>query len=85
MMDRISSVKEACQVAPFGNALHISCENSVELGPKIRTLLGDQIYSLDQIRPSLEDVFVALIDRPPEPLLSTTVRDQMEGKTHDID
>ncbi len=85
MMDRISSVKEACQVAPFGNALHISCEKGVELGPKIQTLLGDQKYSLCQIRPSLEDVFVALIDRPPEPLLSTTVRDQMERETHGID
>jgi ABC-2 type transport system ATP-binding protein len=63
-MERISAVKETCQVAPFGNALHISCDRETDLAPKIKGLLSGQKYSLEQITPSLEDVFVALIDRP---------------------
>jgi ABC-2 type transport system ATP-binding protein len=64
MMEKISLVKEACQVAPFGNALHISCRPETDVAPRIKALLGDQKYTLEQITPSLEDVFVALIDRP---------------------
>jgi ABC-2 type transport system ATP-binding protein len=63
-MERISAVKETCQVAPFGNTLHISCDRETDLAPKIKGLLSGQKYSLEQITPSLEDVFVALIDRP---------------------
>jgi len=64
MMDRISGVKDVCQAAPFGNTLHISCSPETDVAARIKTLLGGQKYSLEQIAPSLEDVFVALIDQP---------------------
>jgi ABC-2 type transport system ATP-binding protein len=78
-MERMASVKEACQVAPFGNALHISCDGSADLEPRIRTLMDGRKYSLEQITPSLEDVFVALIDRTLETPLYNAGRGGGEG------
>lgn len=79
MMDRISGIKDVCQVAPFGNALHISCRPETDVAPRIKALLGGQKYTLEQITPSLEDVFVALIDQPLATPLSDVGRGEREG------
>jgi ABC-2 type transport system ATP-binding protein len=62
IIEKIPDVKEA---ALFGKALHVVVENGDEALMQIRKLLPAQGYSLEsaeEIPPSLEDVFVSLIE-----------------------
>lgn len=52
-------------VAVFGGALHVTVRDPDAAAPRIRARLqerGIQVRSLDAIQPSLEDVFVAMIE-----------------------
>lgn len=60
-MERLSGLSSVCQMAPFGNALHLSCLPEVDLKPLVRNALEGQPHRLAAIEPSLEDVFVSLI------------------------
>jgi len=53
-------------VAVFGGGLHVTVENDLTAIPRIRAVLegaGIQVPILEPIEPSLEDVFVAMIER----------------------
>ena len=66
----LGTAVEALQTAPgvmdaavFGNALHLVVQNAVAAGPQLRSYLtarGIAVTRVEQIRPSLEDVFVSL-------------------------
>ncbi len=60
-MEMLSGLSGTCQMAPFGNVLHLSCPPGVDLGPLVRRSLGGRAYRMTAIEPSLEDVFVSLI------------------------
>ena len=60
-MEKLSCLSGYCQVAPFGNTLHLSCSPDVALEPLVRHALGNQSYRMISIEPSLEDVFVSLM------------------------
>ena len=50
----------------FGDGLHLTVEKGATDDEKIKELLlekGFEVYSLNRARPSLEDVFVHLIER----------------------
>jgi len=70
-IETLSAVKE---VALFGRGLHVVTEDAGRAGQEIRKLLAEQGYGVErveQITPSLEDVFVSLIearDRAEQPL-----------------
>lgn len=52
--------------AIFGSGLHVTLENGTADGEKIKDFLtekGFNVYSTEHIRPSLEDVFVRLIEQ----------------------
>src|SRR5690242_18881482 len=56
-------------VAVFGGGLHVKVENDEAAIPRIRAALdqaGIQIGSLEPITPSMEDVFVSLIEKEEE-------------------
>jgi len=53
-------------VAVFGRALHVSVLDPTDTTPRIREILaqrGIEVRRLDAIEPSMEDVFVALIEQ----------------------
>jgi ABC-2 type transport system ATP-binding protein len=53
------------EVAVFGGGLHVSVVDPEQAGPRIRSALAERgisIRSLDVIQPSMEDVFVAMIE-----------------------
>jgi len=53
--------------AVFGNALHISVANAAESAPRIGAFLRERglaLGKIEQIRPTLEDVFVSLTTNP---------------------
>jgi ABC-2 type transport system ATP-binding protein len=53
-------------IAVFGGGLHIKVENAAEAVPAIRAALeaaGIQVKTLDSIVPSMEDVFVGVIEK----------------------
>ncbi|MEW5802562.1 MAG: ABC transporter ATP-binding protein [bacterium] len=59
---KLAGVKE---VALFGQELHIVVENAASKEPAIKGLLdrmGHRVLSVEKITPSLEDVFVSLIE-----------------------
>ena len=61
-IERVSGIKE---VALFGKALHIVVQDGEGVVPVIRRFLGERGYRLERIEkitPSLEDVFVSLIE-----------------------
>ncbi len=61
-VERLPGVKE---VALFGKGLHVVAENSEAASASIRDLLigkGYRVTSVEKIVPSLEDVFVSLIE-----------------------
>jgi ABC-2 type transport system ATP-binding protein len=52
-------------VAVFGGGLHITVHDPAEAVPRIRAALAEQhigIQRLEEVQPSMEDVFVALIE-----------------------
>jgi len=56
-------------VAVFGGGLHVKVDNDEAAIPRIRAALdqaGIQIGSLEPITPSMEDVFVSLIEKEEE-------------------
>jgi ABC-2 type transport system ATP-binding protein len=61
-IERVSGIKE---VSLFGKALHIVAQDGEGVVPVIRRFLGEKGYRLERIEkitPSLEDVFVSLIE-----------------------
>ena len=53
-------------VAVFGGGLHVTVDDSVAAAPLIRERLGSlaiEVRRLESIEPSMEDVFVAMIER----------------------
>lgn len=65
-MKLLESVPGATDVAVFGGGLHVTVENDESAIPLIRQVLegaGIQVPILEPIEPSLEDVFVAMIER----------------------
>ena len=65
-MKLLDSVPGASDVAVFGGGLHVTVENDQSAIPQIRQVLeqaGIQVPILEPIEPSLEDVFVAMIER----------------------
>jgi len=65
-MKLLESVPGVGDVAVFGGGLHVTVENDTSAIPQIRKVLEDagiQVPILEPIEPSLEDVFVAMIER----------------------
>lgn len=53
-------------VAVFGNGLHVTVADPASALPRIRRILAERgllLHRLEKIEPSMEDVFVALIER----------------------
>jgi ABC-2 type transport system ATP-binding protein len=52
-------------VAVFGSGLHVTVDDAASAGARIRAALvarGIQVNRMEEIEPSMEDVFVALIE-----------------------
>ncbi len=65
-MRLLKNVAGVSDVAVFGGGLHVTVENDVSAMPRIRQVLegaGILVPILEPIEPSLEDVFVAMIER----------------------
>jgi ABC-2 type transport system ATP-binding protein len=65
-MKAIEGKKGILDIAVFGGGLHIKVENAAEAVPEIRAALeaaGIQVKALDSIVPSMEDVFVGVIEK----------------------
>ena len=65
-MKLLETLPGASDVAVFGGGLHVTVENDQSAIPQIRQVLeqaGIQVAILEPIEPSLEDVFVAMIER----------------------
>ncbi|HLG98972.1 MAG TPA: ABC transporter ATP-binding protein [Bryobacteraceae bacterium] len=65
-MRLLENVAGVSDVAVFGGGLHVTVENDQSAIPKIREALegaGIQVPILEPIEPSLEDVFVAMIEQ----------------------
>ena len=63
LLEKLPGVSD---VAVFGGGLHVTVENASEAMEKIRAALADSgvgLTSMTPIEPSLEDVFVAMIER----------------------
>ncbi len=73
-VEALQSAPGVMDAAVFGNALHLVVANAGEAMPKVRDFLsrrGIESRRIEQIRPTLEDVFVSL----------TTTRRNGEGHT----
>ena len=65
MLQEVKKIPEIKEAALFGRGLHLSVENAQQAIPVIVTALKEQKSSytrLDKIKPSLEDVFVSIIE-----------------------
>jgi ABC-2 type transport system ATP-binding protein len=65
-MKAIEKLPGVTDVAVFGGGLHVTVDNSEAAAPVIRRALGEARVSLlqmERIRPSMEDVFVAMIEQ----------------------
>jgi ABC-2 type transport system ATP-binding protein len=65
-MKALEGEKGILDIAVFGGGLHIKVENAAEAVPEIRAALeaaGIQVKTLDSIIPSMEDVFVGVIEK----------------------
>ena len=65
MLQEVKKIPEIKEAALFGRGLHLSVENAQQAIPVIVTALKEQESSytrLDKIKPSLEDVFVSIIE-----------------------
>lgn len=61
-LDLLSGISPQCRMAPFGNALSLSCEPGIDPAPLVHSRLGGRPYRLEPEEPSLEDVFSSLIE-----------------------
>jgi len=64
-INALQKVKGVRDAAVFGAGLHISVEDAVEAEPRVRAAVssaGISVSRLEKIQPSLEDVFVAMIE-----------------------
>ena len=64
-MTLLEKMPEVSDVAVFGGGLHVTVENDQAAIPQIRQALeqaGIQVPILEPIEPSMEDVFVSLIE-----------------------
>jgi ABC-2 type transport system ATP-binding protein len=64
-MDIVSKLPDVKEVALFGNRLHVVTESKEKAQPAIQAALSGQGYpvqSVERIVPSMEDVFVSLIE-----------------------
>jgi ABC-2 type transport system ATP-binding protein len=62
-VEALQSAPGVMDAAVFGNALHLVVEDAAAAGPQLRSYLEDRkiaVTRMEQIRPSLEDVFVSL-------------------------
>lgn len=62
VLEKLAGVSD---VAVFGGGLHVTVANATQAIPEIRTALeqaGITVTVLEQIQPSMEDVFVAMIE-----------------------
>ena len=65
MLQEVKKIPEIKEAALFGRGLHLSVENAQQAIPVIVTVLKEKESSytrLDKIKPSLEDVFVSIIE-----------------------
>ncbi|MGA2181510.1 MAG: ABC transporter ATP-binding protein [Bryobacteraceae bacterium] len=65
-MKAIEKLPGVTDVAVFGGGLHVTVDNSEAASPAIRGALGEagvSILRMERIQPSMEDVFVALIEQ----------------------
>jgi ABC-2 type transport system ATP-binding protein len=59
----LQSAPDVMDAAVFGNALHLVVQDATAAVPQMKKYLADQgirVGRIEQIRPSLEDVFVSL-------------------------
>jgi ABC-2 type transport system ATP-binding protein len=64
-MQQLEKIEGVSDVAVFGGGLHVTTEDASSAIPKIRSALeaaGITVSELEQILPSMEDVFVAMIE-----------------------
>ncbi len=64
-LERIESIDGIRHAALFGRELHVVAENAGQAMPAIREVLtgrGIMVHGMERILPSLEDVFVSLIE-----------------------
>ena len=62
-VELLQSAPDVMDAAVFGNALHLVVKDASAAVPELEKYLADQgitVHSIEKIRPSLEDVFVAL-------------------------
>jgi ABC-2 type transport system ATP-binding protein len=62
-VEALQSAPDLIDAAVFGNALHLVVEDAAAALPQLRSYLAERkitIQRMEQIRPSLEDVFVSL-------------------------
>lgn len=62
-LEQVEGVREA---AVFGGGLHVTVDDAEAAGPRIRRALaerGVELMRLERITPSMEDVFVAMIEQ----------------------
>ncbi len=65
-MTALQGRPEILDVAVFGSGLHVKVENAETAEAQIRAALGSasiRVDSLEPIPPSMEDVFVSLIEK----------------------
>ena len=64
-MERIEKLPEVKEAALFGKSLHVVVDDAQHAGPRIRDVLASEGFGraqIERIVPSLEDVFVSLIE-----------------------
>jgi len=62
-VETLQSAPGVMDAAVFGNALHLVVEDAAAAGPRLAKYLAEHgvaVSRMEQIRPSLEDVFVSL-------------------------
>ncbi len=65
VMDEIEEIEGVKEAALFGSGLHVVTEDSAAVEPRLRDYLSGKEFSaatIEKITPSLEDVFVSLIE-----------------------
>ena len=64
-MKALEGLEGVLDVAVFGGGLHVAVADPGTVGPRIRRILDERsivIERLETIQPSMEDVFVAMIE-----------------------